>query len=97
MADDIDGVGEFPVADDMAGPGGGLEVAEHVFDRSDCFLGALQLDPAFAGSDLYSQFVLEQLEVSGVVVEQLLGESFGFELQRFEGHGWWSWGASTWE
>ncbi|MFM1944801.1 MAG: hypothetical protein RI897_3783 [Verrucomicrobiota bacterium] len=87
VADDIDGVGELAVADHMAGPRGGFEVAEHMFDRGDRIVGSFELDPAFTGGDLDTQFILEQLEVSGVVVEELLGESFGFELQRFEGHG----------
>ena len=48
---------------------------------------AIQFDPAIAGGGFHPELLFERLKVASVVVEELLGEAGGFEMECFGRHG----------
>jgi hypothetical protein len=84
--DDLKGVGEIPVADRGAGFNGGFEQLEQLRGTFHLIVGAIEPDPAFAGGGFDTALLLEQLQISRFVIEQLLGEPGVFEVERFGGH-----------
>jgi hypothetical protein len=87
VLDDVEGVGELPVAHGRAG-------LERAFEQQKQVLGAVhriglafELDPALAGGGFDAELMLERLEIARVVVVELLGQAGVFEVEGFSGHG----------
>jgi hypothetical protein len=71
-----------------AGFDGAFEELEHEAARAFDVGGvALEADPAFAGRWPGRRVRFEQLQVAGIVIEELLGEAGGFEVKGLDSHG----------
>ena len=79
-------VGKVPIAHGGTGFDGGFEQLEHLRRAFDVFLGAIESDPAFAGSGFDAALLLEELQIARFVIEQLLGEPGVFEVEGLGSH-----------
>src|SRR5205823_4345084 len=86
MLDDVECVGEFPIANGSAGFEQAFERQKKMPRALDGVGFALQPDPAFAGSRFDAELLFERLQIAGIVIVKLLGDACAFEMESLSGH-----------
>jgi hypothetical protein len=84
--DDVEGVRKLAIPYDAAVFEQAFQGLEQCFGLFQTFGGTFQFDPVLAGDGFDSQFIMQRLEVARFVVEGLLRQAGGFEMERFSGH-----------